>query len=84
MKKTFTVNGHEVEFTSCNAIAIGIGDTERQNAVYVHDATDEFSDGDGVIFGVEFPESAEEAADLLDESVPLDTDWKTLNTVRWE
>lgn len=79
MKKTFNVNGHEVEFTSCTAI----GDTERQNAVYVHDTTDEFSDGDGVLFGVDVPESAEEAADLLDESIPLDTNWETINTVEY-
>lgn len=83
MKKTFNVNGHEVEFTSCTAIAASIGDTERQNAVHVHDATDEFSDGDGVLFGVEVPESDEEAADLLDESIPLDTNWETLNTVEY-
>lgn len=83
MKKTFNVNGHEVEFTSCTAIAASIGDTERQNAVYVHDTTDEFSDGDGVLFGVDVPESAEEAAGLLDESVPLDTNWETINTVEY-
>lgn len=60
-----------------------IGDTERQNAVFVRDTTDEFSDGDGVLFGVDVPESAEEAADLLDESVPLDTNWETINTVEY-
>lgn len=83
MKKTFTVNGHEVEFTSCSAIAATIGETERRSAVYVHDISDEFSDGDGVLFGVEVPESDEEAADLLDESIPLDTNWETLNTVEY-
>lgn len=83
MKKIFNVNDHEVEFTSCTAIATSIGDTKRQNAVYVHDTTDEFCDGNGVLFGAEVPESAEEAADLLDESVPLDTNWETLSTVEY-
>ena len=39
--KTFEINGHEVEFTACTAIAEG--DTERQQAVLVHDVGDERS-----------------------------------------
>ena len=63
----FIVNGHEVEFTACTAIAASIGDTERQNALFVHDCDDEFGDGDSVIFGVDMPETDEEAAALMCE-----------------
>lgn len=81
MKKTFSVNGHEVEFTACTAIAASIGDTVRQTAVFVHDADDEFGSGDGVIFGVSVPEDAEEAASVLQEYI--DTEQETLNTVQF-
>lgn len=79
MKKTFEINGHEVEFTSCTAVAASIGDTVRQMAVLVHDLDDEFHDGDGVLFGVTVPENEEEARSILEEY--LDTDSDTLATV---
>lgn len=79
MKKTFEINGHEVEFTSCTAVAASIGDTVRQMAVLVHDLDDEFHDGDGVLFGVTVPENEEEARSILEEF--LDTDGDTLATV---
>lgn len=79
MKKIFEINGHEVEFTSCTAVAASIGDTVRQMAVLVHDLDDEFHDGDGVLFGVTVPENEEEARSILEEF--LDTDGDTLATV---
>ena len=81
MKKTFTINGHEVEFTACTAIAASICDTVRQTAVFVHDADDEFGNGDGVIFSVSVPEDAEEVASVLQECI--DTEQETLNTVQF-
>ena len=79
MKKTFTINDHEVEFTACTAIAASIGDTERQKAVFVHIVDDEFHNGDGVLFGVDVPDDDQEAVSILREY--LDTDFETLSTV---
>lgn len=81
MKNTFTVNGHEVEFTSCTAIAAIVGDTVRQTAVFVHAVDDEFGNGDGVIFGVSVPEDVDEAASLMEEYI--DTYQETLDTVQF-
>lgn len=79
MKKSFTINGHEVEFTACTAIAASIGDTARQDAVFVHDVEDECGNGDCVVFAASLPESEEEAAALCEEYG--DTDVETLDTV---
>ena len=76
--KTFEINGHEVEFTACTAIAEG--DTERQQAVLVHDVGDEFRDGDGVIFGVDLPDNADSANALLQEYI--ETDYEVLSTIQ--
>lgn len=81
MKKTFTIDGHDVEFTACTAVAASIGDTERQSAVFVHDVEDKFGNGDGVIFGVSVPEDEEEAASLLQECI--DTYQETLDTLQF-
>ena len=84
MSKIFIIEGHEVEFTPCTAIAASIGDTARQeNCVFVHDLQDEFGNGDGVIFGVEMPESSEQAADIMSNE-ELDTYQETLNTVEFK
>lgn len=79
MMKIFKINGHEVAFAPCTAIAVSIGDTTRQKAVFVHDLEDEFGDGDGVIFGEDVPENEEEAASLLEGYI--DTYSETLETV---
>ena len=78
---TFMVDGHEVEFTSCTAIATSCGETERTNAIFVHDNEDEFGDGDGVVFGVRFPEDAEEASAILEEFI--DTYQETLESIKF-
>lgn len=83
MSKIFVVEGHEVEFTPCTAIAASIGDTARQeDCVFVHDLQDEFGNGDGVIFGVEMPESDEQAAEIMFNET-LDTCQETLETVEF-
>lgn len=81
MKCTFNLSGHDVTFTLCTAIAVGIS-PDRQPALFVHDEQDEFGNGDGVIFGVgELPETPLEAASLLQEYV--ETDYETLSTVQF-
>lgn len=79
MKKSFIVNGHEVEFTECTAIAASIGDTKRQKALFVHDCEDEFGNGDGVLFFAAIPDDTNEAAALLMDAI--DTYEETLSTV---
>lgn len=77
----FEVNGHEVEFTPCTAIATCALETERSSAIFVHDTTDEFCNGDGVIFGAWMPTSNEEAEDIMGEFI--DTYQETLETIEF-
>lgn len=77
----FEVDGHEVEFTPCTAIPTCAGETERLSAIFVHDTTDEFGDGDGVIFDVLMPTSNEEAEDIMYEFI--DTYYETLRTIEF-
>ena len=76
----FEVDGHEVEFTPCTAIATSAGETERSSAIFVHDTTDEFCDCDGVVFGFWMPRSNEEAEALMD---CIDTYYETLETIEF-
>lgn len=77
----FEVNGHEVEFTPCTAIPTCADGTERLSAIFVHDTTSEFGDGDGVIFDVLMPTSNEEAEALMYEFI--DTYYETLETIEF-
>lgn len=83
MKKTFIINGKEVTFESCTATAHAIGYTEPAQALYIHDESDEFGNGDGVIFGEAMPETDAEATDLLFDYEPF-TDSAILATVKKE
>ena len=84
MKKTFTINGKEVEFTDCTAISRDFPEYGRQRCVHVHELDDEFCDGDGVIFnGCTCPEDADEAESMIINEY-LDTDFETLDTVEME
>ena len=46
----------------------------------IHDVSDEFCDGDGVIFNCDLPEDAEDAETLIVNEY-IDTDYETLDTV---
>lgn len=83
MKKTFTINGRQVSFESCTAIYPEIGYTEPTNALYIHDESDEFGNGDGVIFGEAMPKTDAEATNLLFDYEPF-TDSAILATVKKE
>ena len=77
----FEVNGREVEFTPCTAIPTCADETERLSAIFVHDTTSEFGDGDGVIFDVLMPTSNKEAEALMYEFI--DTYYETLETIEF-
>lgn len=69
MKNTITIGNFEL--TLGTAIAISAGDDARKPAIHIHQISDEFSNGDSVVFGVdridEFDE--DDIIDLLrDES----------------
>lgn len=83
MKKTFTINGRQVTFETCTAINPEIGYTKPAQALYIHDESDEFGNGDGVIFGEAMPETDAEATDLLFD-YELFTDSAILATVKKE
>lgn len=83
MEKTFTINGRQVSFESCTAFCPEIGYVEPAQALYIHDESDEFGNGDGVIFGEAMPETDDEAANLLFNYEPF-TDSAILATVKKE
>ena len=84
MKKIFEINGKEVEFTDCTAINSNCPEDGRISGVYVHDLTDEFRDGDGVIFNnCSCPDNSETAEAMLKNEY-IDTYFATLNTVERE
>lgn len=83
MKKTFTINGRQVTFETCTAINPEIGYTKPTNALYIHDESDEFGNGDGVIFGEAMPKTDAEATNLLFDYEPF-TDSAILATVKKE
>lgn len=55
----------DVEFTSCSAIHITVGDTQRRPAFIYHDRNDEFRNGDMIIWGEELPKNQEEFDELI-------------------
>lgn len=81
MKKNFNVNGHEIEITTCTAIAAEIGESVRANALYVHDTEDEFSDGDSVYFE-QMPQDDAEAEEMLSDFDGFH-DYTTMDTIKF-
>ena len=64
MKKVFKIDGREVTFEEIRFV---YGDeTEIQDGLLIHDETDEYGDGSGIIGDMNtIPETDEEAADML-------------------
>lgn len=80
MKKIFEINGREVEFTEVTAIWHEEPESGRRSAILIHDTTDKFRDGDGVVFEANLPEDEDSAEDLLCETA--ETYFETLDTVK--
>lgn len=79
MTKTFEINGREVEFTEVTAIWHEEPEAGRRQAILIHDTTDEFQNGDGVVFEADMPEDEEGAENLLEEA--SETYYETLDTI---
>ena len=70
-----------IEFTACSAIALEAGDTERQPAIFVHDISDKYKNGDSVLFGYDLPEDERDVKNILADPYAFTTDYETLLTV---
>ncbi len=81
MTKTIKVDGREIEFTEVTAIWHGAPEEGRREAVLIHDTTDEFHDGDMVVFEAAMPEDEADAKNLLWETG--ETYYETLDTIEY-
>lgn len=79
MTRNFEISGRTVEFTEVTAIWHEEPESGRRPAILIHDTTDEFNDGDGVVFDANMPEDEEDAECLLCETA--ETYFETLDTV---
>lgn len=79
MTRNFDIGGRTVEFTEVTAIWHQEPETGRREAILIHDTTDEFRNGDGVVFEADMPESVEDAEVLLGGTA--ETYFETLDTV---
>lgn len=81
MKKIFIVNGIEYIVETCTAIAASIGDTERQNAIYVESKTEFGEIIQYVVFGFEMPETEEDFKNICESGISWDSYIDTIITV---
>lgn len=79
MTRTFEINGRTVEFTEVTAVWHEEPEAGRRAAILIHDTTDEFRNGDGVVFEADMPEDELDAENLLSETA--ETYYETLDTV---
>lgn len=80
MTRSFEIDGRTVEFTEVTAIWHQEPESGRRDAILIHDTSDEFKDGDGVVFEADMPESAEDAETLLEETA--EKYFETLDTIK--
>lgn len=82
MQRIFTINNEEVSIQECTVVFLEFPNEGRQEALFIHQISDKFGNGDGVIGNCcTLPESDEEAAAILQNEF-LDTDSETLKTIR--
>lgn len=83
MKKTFTFEGTEFIANTCTAVAVSIGDTERQNALLIEEVRDYFDPWDrfAVVFNYGMPENDADFAAMIDDADAWDYDGETLKSV---
>ena len=78
MKRTYTVNGKEAELSEVSAVF----ENERMNGIMLHDADDEFRDGDCITSEYDYlPENDEEAAEWINNTHSWDSDHSVMDTV---
>lgn len=65
------------QYIDCTAIAIGAGDSVRQDSVLIRDLEAAGGDADSILFGwhvANIPDDAEEMADFLSDEYPSGDD----------
>lgn len=84
-----TTQGHTTMHhivSECTAVAASIGDTKRQNALFVRSCED-FDGGEEVaefvVFGWEMPTDDDEFLAMCGEPSAWDSDWETIETIRF-
>jgi hypothetical protein len=82
MTKTFTIDNTEYTVTTCTAIAVTAGDTDRQDALLIESTADSGEMFRFVAFGYDMPETVEDFQDMADDSSAWDSDSDTLATVQ--
>lgn len=85
MEKMFELNGCEYTVKPCTAIA-GCDESQesaRQNALFVRSTADSGENFDYVVFGWEMPADPEAFADMCEDSNAWESEWQTLQTVRF-
>lgn len=75
--------GRNYTIKECTAIALTAGNTERQDALYVSTIVggEKF---EWVVFGWSLPKNAEDLVAMFDDPHAWDSDWETLETVRFK
>lgn len=83
MKRTFSAENDSREYTAiaCTAIAVSIGDTERQEALYVSSVEESGEKMEHVVFGYAMPADDDEFLAMCDDSSAWDSDCETIATV---
>lgn len=81
MKITHEIQERKVTFTEVTAIWSGEPEAGRRYAVLIHDETDTYHNGDGVIFEIDLPETKEDAEIILQNETMI-TDQETLETIK--
>lgn len=79
MKKIYEINGRDIEFTEVTAIWHEEPEAGRRYGILIHDTTDKFGDGDGIVFDAHMPENKDVAETLLEETA--ETYFETLDTI---
>lgn len=76
--------GRDYTIKECTAITIGEGDAERQDALYVSTVADSGEKFEWVVFGWSLPKNAEDLVAMFDDPHAWDSDYETLDTVRFK
>jgi hypothetical protein len=80
---SITISGYE--FRACTAVSTDSGDPARQKAIFCHCMSDEFNDGDAVIFGYghDLPADEDDVAMLFGDTAAWERSYETLETVEF-
>lgn len=80
--KTFTINDTEYTVTACTAVAsCDLCSGSRQASLLIENTADSGEKFQYVVFGYDMPETADDFADMCDDSSAWESDYEVLETV---